>query len=335
MSCAGPATAAQRMTHLCTIHATHASARATTSFGQKDRIIGANSQSSDCIAGQPCRCRHAGRKKLPPAGKARGTATAAAICKLLLRWHTRVAIPPMNTTHTPAPRPHTSRIAHGCAAAILALTGMTAHAHQPVAAVEHTVRSFLASETAGLPGEVQVETGSLDPNNRLTPCQHLEAFLPAGTRAWGQINVGVRCTAPQNWTVYVPARVAVYLDYLVTTRAIRPGQAIGPQDVRLEYGDLTAQPDNAITELALVTGQQARVAIASGQTLRQDMLRLPPAVLQGQLVKVVAQGSGFTVMNEGRAMNRAAEGETVRVRMNNGQVVSGTARQGGIVEVRF
>jgi flagella basal body P-ring formation protein FlgA len=41
------------------------------------------------------------------------------------------------------------------------------------------------------------------------------------------------------------------------------------------------------------------------------------------------------VSSEGRALNGATEGEPVRVRMPSGQVISGTARNGGVVEVDF
>jgi flagella basal body P-ring formation protein FlgA len=124
-------------------------------------------------------------------------------------------------------------------------------------------------------------------------------------------------------------------EYLVTARPIRPGQILGPQDLRREYGDVTAQPANTLTETSQVVGHHARYAVATGNTVRSDMLRLPPAVQQGQTVKVIGTGQGFSVSNEGRALNRAGDGESVRVRLANGQVVTGIARNGGIVEVRF
>jgi len=58
-------------------------------------------------------------------------------------------------------------------------------------------------------------------------------------------------------------------------------------------------------------------------------------VRKDRVVKVVGSGTGFTVSNEGRALNAAAEGEPVRVRLGNGHVVSGTARAGGVVELAF
>lgn len=213
-------------------------------------------------------------------------------------------------------------------------TGL-AGAQQAPAPVAAVVDSLLARETAGLPGEVSLEVGALDDRNQLPACEALEAFLPAGVRAWGQISVGVRCLAPVAWTVYMPVRVSVLTDYLITARAIRPGQIIGPSDIERKRGDLAALGDRTLTEPEQALGHNARHAVAAGQPLRAHMLRLPDAIRQGQTVRVLGIGERFQVANEGRAMNRAADGETVRVRLANGQVISGIARIGGVVEVRF
>lgn len=218
---------------------------------------------------------------------------------------------------------------------VAAITANTAGAQQPPEPVEQTVRLFLERETAGLAGEIQLTVGQLDATNQLPPCASLEAFLPPGKRAWGQISVGVRCDSPVVWSVYVPAQVSVMTEYLITARPIRRGQIVGPQDLAREYGDLAAQPANTLTDPTQAVGHHTRYAVATGNTVRADMLRLPPAVQQGQTVKIVGIGQGFSVSNEGRALNRAGDGESVRVRLANGQVVTGTARNGGVVEVRF
>jgi len=224
-------------------------------------------------------------------------------------------------------------------AAALALTAaaaLPAYAQQPPEAVRAAVHDFLERETAGLPGTVELSVGHMDARNQLPACAALEPFLPAGTRAWGRISVGVRCASPVTWTAYVPAQVAVLTEYLVTARPLRPGQIVAGADLARHRGDLAAQPDDTLTDMAQAVGHHVRHAVASGNTLRANMLRLPPAVRQGQTVKVTSGGdAGFTVSSEGRALNTAAEGEPVRVRMANGQVVSGTARSGGIVDVRY
>ncbi len=218
---------------------------------------------------------------------------------------------------------------------LIAVTLTPAQARQAPAVVEAIADAFLQSHAQGLPGKVELEVGQLAPDNQLPPCASLTAFFPPGTRAWGQISIGVRCDSPVSWTVYLPARVKVIANYLVVNRPVRPGQIIGPDDIRLEQGDLAAQPDGTLTDPTQAVGHHARIAIGTGNTLRNDMLRLPPAVRQGETVKVVAVGSGFSISNEGRALNRAGTGEAVRVRMPNGQIVNGVARGNGVVEVRF
>ncbi|THF64186.1 flagellar basal body P-ring formation chaperone FlgA [Pseudothauera rhizosphaerae] len=215
----------------------------------------------------------------------------------------------------------------------LAVSFASAAAQQAAEPVRATALRFLQAEAAGLPGEVKVSVGELDPNNRLPPCAELAAFFPAGARAWGQTNVGVRCDSPVTWTAYLPARVEVVADYLVVARALRPGQIVGSDDLRLEQGDLAALPANTLTDPTQAVGHHARIAVAAGAALRASHLRLPPAVRQGQDVRVVSGGPGFSVTSEGRALNAAAEGESVRVRLPGGQVVSGIARNGGVVEV--
>lgn len=212
---------------------------------------------------------------------------------------------------------------------------LSALSQQPSAPVEAAVRALLEHETHGLPGDIELEIGVLAPANQLPPCAAPEAFLPSGAIAWGQLSVGVRCTSPVNWTVYLPARVKVIADYVVARNGLRPGQTIGPQDLRLERGDLAAQPGKVLSDPSRAIGVRTSRGIAAGSPLREEHLRLPPAVESGQTVKIVGVGSGFSVGGEGRALGRAADGENVRVRLPNGSIVSGIARAGGVVELRF
>ncbi|NMF91366.1 flagellar basal body P-ring formation chaperone FlgA [Aromatoleum petrolei] len=210
-----------------------------------------------------------------------------------------------------------------------------AAAQQPLPPVRQAVMAFLGEQTSGLPGKVGITVDGVDPQNQLPACSELVPFLPPGTRAWGRINVGVRCDSPVVWTIYVPAQISVVSDYLVAARPIRAGQVIAPTDLERRSGDLAAEAPNTLTDMTQAVGHNARFTIAAGNTLRTDMLRLPQTVRQGQNVKVIGTGSGFTVTNEGRALNAAAAGEPVRVRLGSGQVVSGKARGDGVVELDF
>jgi flagellar basal body P-ring formation protein FlgA len=217
---------------------------------------------------------------------------------------------------------------------VAAIHSPPARAQQDAAPVRHAVDQFLRAETAGLPGQVTISVGTVDSRNQLPPCERLEPFLPAGVRAWGRINVGVRCLHPASWSIYLPAQVSVLGEYLVIAQALRPGQIVGPADLRREKGDLAEQPASVLTDPTQAQGHAARYALAAGQPLRAEMLRLPPAVQQGQKVRVIFGGRGFEVSNEGVALNTVGEGQVAQVRLPGGQVLSGVARPGGVVEIR-
>jgi flagella basal body P-ring formation protein FlgA len=50
---------------------------------------------------------------------------------------------------------------------------------------------------------------------------------------------------------------------------------------------------------------------------------------------VILNGAGFSVSSEARALNNANEGQLTQVRTSNGQVISGIAKLGGIVELTY
>ena len=58
-------------------------------------------------------------------------------------------------------------------------------------------------------------------------------------------------------------------------------------------------------------------------------------VRQGQTVRVISRGDGFSIQSEGRALNNASDGQVVQVRMPSGQTISGVVHSDGNVEVNF
>jgi flagella basal body P-ring formation protein FlgA len=89
-----------------------------------------------------------------------------------------------------------------------------------------------------------------------------------------------------------------------------------------------------VTDPNQAIGHVSLVSLAAGIPLRQDSLRSQPAITQGQVIRLIVQGEGFQVSTDGHALNNASEGQLVKVKTNSGQVISGMAKQGGIVEVR-
>ncbi|WP_269506613.1 flagellar basal body P-ring formation chaperone FlgA [Burkholderia sp. IMCC1007] len=199
-------------------------------------------------------------------------------------------------------------------------------------AIRRTALAFLQQQIAGLPGKTTATVATAFPRG-LAACTTLEPFLPTGARLWGRTTVGVRCAGERPWTVYLQAKVTVQATYYVAARQITPGEPLTAADLVARDGDLTVLPLAVITDPAQAVGATALARISAGLPLRQDMLKSAASVSAGQTVRVVAAGPGFTISAEGSALANAAPGQSVRVRMAAGQIVTAIVKDAGTVEI--
>lgn len=206
---------------------------------------------------------------------------------------------------------------------------------QDGAAVRQLVQAYLEQQAAGLPGKVSVTVSPQPASLAVASCPAPQAFQSPGARAWGKTTVGVRCAAPQMWTVYVQAQVSVVADYVAAAVPLAAGQTIDASQLVTLQGDLAALPNGVVTDMAQAIGRSPTVSLPSGTALRADNLKSKPVIQQGQLVKVVSGNAAFRVSAEARAIGNAADGQVVQVRTPAGVVLSGIAKAGGQVEVAF
>jgi len=201
------------------------------------------------------------------------------------------------------------------------------------------LKMYLDEETTGLPGRVEVSVGAIDERLRLAPCSKMAPFLPAGARLWGRSMIGVRCdatiAATPGWSVLVPIEVKVFGQALVATRPLPAGETPSIDSLELQEIELTRQAPGVITDLAVITDAIMTRTLPPGQPLRREHLRARPVIAAGEMVKLVATGSGFSVTSYGKALNAGADGQIVRVQADSGRTMSGTARAGKIVEIRL
>jgi flagella basal body P-ring formation protein FlgA len=163
-----------------------------------------------------------------------------------------------------------------------------APARQDLEALRQVAEQYLQTQTAGLNGKVTITVGALDARMQLAPCTAPQAFQQPGARAFGKTTVGVRCTAPTPWTVYIQSQVSVVADYVATALPLVQGQTIDASQLVLVQGDLGALPNGVLTDMAQAVGKSSSMSLAAGAPLRADMLRSKPVVQSGQAVRVVS-----------------------------------------------
>ncbi len=206
-------------------------------------------------------------------------------------------------------------------------------AEQLPEAARLAIERLVQLQAAGLPGQLQVRLRGPS-GGALPPCEAPEAFLAPGTALRGRVSIGLRCPASDApWTRYVQAYIEVQGRYFVAARAIEAGQTLGAADLAERSGDLAALPRSVVTDAASLRGVVAANRIAAGAALRKELLRGQVVIQQGQLVQVVAQGAGFEVSTEAKAMTRAEVGAPVQAKTRDGRLVSGVADEEGQIRL--
>ncbi len=184
-----------------------------------------------------------------------------------------------------------------------------------------------------MPLRMEVSVGSLDPRLRLAPCNRVEPYLPIGSRLWGRTRLGLRCLdGATHWNVFLPVTVKAWGPAFVLTGNVPSGTVLTAADAIESEVDWAAETAPVAATQESWVGLVASRYLLAGQALRQNMVRAPELFKAGTQVRVVAQGPGFSVTASGQAVTAGAVGQNIRVRMDNGRVISGTVSGDGTIE---
>jgi flagella basal body P-ring formation protein FlgA len=210
--------------------------------------------------------------------------------------------------------------------------GVWAEAKQSHAEIRKVASEFIQAQTAGLSGKVVITVNNIDKRIALPACPQLEAYLPQGAQLHGKTNIGVRCNGNTKWSIFIPATIIVTINILVSNRPLTQGHTLTADDFSVQPGELNQT--GIVSDENAALGKILKFSINAGQPLKQNMLRDPYAVLQGQTVQIISEGRGFKLRTEGLVLSNAADGQAVQVKVPSGQIINGFVKGNGIVEVR-
>lgn len=231
----------------------------------------------------------------------------------------------------------------GLVAGSLSLGLTSSHAQSPAlsgdssaiyAAAQQWLNNSVAQQGSDLPLRMEVEVGRLDPRLTLSACQQVEPYLPPGVRLWGKARLGLRCVSGEKkWNVFLPITVRAFGPAWVVKSQVLAGSTLGPADAMAVEVDWAEQRSPIVANQVDWVGKTATRLLAAGQPLRQEMVKAALAFQSGAQVRVVASGSGFSITAHAYALSAGVVGEVARVRMDNGQVISGTVASDRSVRV--
>ncbi len=201
---------------------------------------------------------------------------------------------------------------------------------QDPAAVVAQVETLLQDRAADWPGRAVIHVDAPRIVNQ-PACERMEAFL-SGSGLQPRTPVGVRCLAPQPWTIYVQASVQILGTYFVANRLIRRDEVLSLDDLDTREGDLLRNR-RLIGDPAHIVGWIATRRIRAGGPIESGALRDPNAIERGQQVRTIARGVGFVATGEGQALESGGPGARIQVRTPGGQIITGTVIDAHTVQV--
>lgn len=120
-----------------------------------------------------------------------------------------------------------------------------------------------------------------------------------------------------------------FADTIVAKQMIRPRNIIAE-----EHLAILSESDGPFQTITEVVGREARRVIYPGQKILPDDIQNPAVIERNAIVPLHFARKGLTIITDGRALSRAANGETVKViNRDSHKTVSGIAMPDGSVLV--
>ncbi|MFN8791426.1 MAG: flagellar basal body P-ring formation chaperone FlgA [Bdellovibrionales bacterium] len=144
----------------------------------------------------------------------------------------------------------------------------------------------------------------------------------------------VSVTNPSGHTLaWVSGQIRTEKPIVKTSRALRPGDTIQAEDVRLEKADISFNKDHFV-ELQQVLGKKVSRAIAVSSALSSLDLQRNLDVKQGQIIRIISGNEVFEVSSQATAQDSGVMGDVIRVRhLENQKILSGRILEKGLVRV--
>ncbi len=225
-------------------------------------------------------------------------------------------------------------------ALMLMITAVTTQAGdiQSIDSITKAARAHVINSIIVLPHQqLEVSHIQIDKRLRLKKCRHkLQTFTPAYQRRGSQTTVGISCTLPKPWKIYVPVKISLQTPVIVSQRQLNPGDIIQAQDLRLETQSVSHLNYGYFDQESRVIGQKVKQVIGTGTILTPHMLASLHVIKRGQIVIITATMGGINISTQGKALMDGRTGDTIRVKnTSSGKIIEGAVQENGTVSVKI
>ncbi len=159
-----------------------------------------------------------------------------------------------------------------------------------------------------------------------------EITFASKSRPWGNFNVLIRCPQPF-WAVTAPVQTRVFGPQVTAAKYLAQGTRLKSDDLLVITSDITRTKVDMARDPMELVGKVLTKPVPQGAAVSLNNLREAAVIRVGEGVRVQVQGKGFQANGEGVALTSGAIGDSIRVRMPDGQQIQGQVVRAGTVEI--
>ncbi len=186
--------------------------------------------------------------------------------------------------------------------------------YQPHKEILAAAKQHLMDEANHNTGSVKIEVNPLDHRIKLTRCElPVETFSPSHPGSKSKSTVGVKCSSPKPWTLYVTAKLILEGPVVIAKRDLSRGTAISANDVQLVTQDTNRLLRGYFDTLPQVVGMTLKRNLRRNQVVTPSLLVVQKTIRRGQMVTILAGHSSIQVRMKGKAMRNGNPGELIPV----------------------
>jgi len=204
--------------------------------------------------------------------------------------------------------------------------------------IANFAESLISAKYDALPKQdsnekLQVSISPLDKRLTFTPCTTNLTGEIVGNKLKKNTSVKITCTAPDNWTTYIRARVKRLVPSIAANQALSKGQVLNSSNMKLIYTDSSMVKNGRFSTIDSLIGTRLKRNLSQDKIIKDRDVCF---VCKNDKVTINATKKGLSIKASGIALNDANIGRTVRVKNSLTQrIIVGTVSALKEVQVSF
>jgi flagella basal body P-ring formation protein FlgA len=212
---------------------------------------------------------------------------------------------------------------------------LSASERQSLTSIQLQAENFLSLYDWPSPYPPEFTLHTLDSRLKLEPCATgLDIQFRDRNKKHGQTSLEISGPHPVSWRIYLPVRIDLFDNALVTRKPVLRGQALTPDLFKLRKVRISDQARGYFSDPKQLERMQSAKILKTGTVLNPAHLTAQNIVERGQRVTLMVDIQGLTVKTTGKAMQSASVGDVIKVRnLHSERIVEGRVTADGDVRV--